>query len=166
MAWDMAAVSTGSHAGSVLVHDEWWMEHALGLAQAAAMVGEVPVGAVVICDGEVIGEGSNCPIADNDPTAHAEIIALRAAAKHQGNYRLSEADLYVTLEPCAMCAGAIAHARIGRLYYAAPDPKGGAVAHGARVFDHPQCHHRPEVYSGMGEDEAGDLLREFFATRR
>ena len=101
-----------------------------------------------------------------DPTGHAEIVALREAAAKLGSERLSVCDLYVTLEPCAMCAGAISHARIARLYYAAPDPKGGAVEHGARVFEHPQCLHRPEVYSGMGEAEAAEILRDFFKARR
>lgn len=142
------------------------MARALDLARAAATAGEVPVGAVVVKDGEVIGEGANAPRRGHDPTAHAEILAIRAAAAALGDERLTGCDLYVTLEPCAMCAGAIAHARIVRLYYAAPDPKGGAVAHGARVFDQPQSLHRPEVYSGMGEREAGELLRDFFRDRR
>jgi len=108
----------------------------------------------------------NSPRTLNDPTAHAELLAIRRAAQALGQERLEGCDLYVTLEPCAMCAGAIAHARIGRVYYAASDPKGGAVEHGARVFDQPQCLHRPEVYSGMGEGEAAELLRGFFAARR
>ena len=142
------------------------MARALALAREAARAGEVPVGAVVVRDGEVIASAHNAPRTLADPTAHAEVLALRAAAKALGQERLEGCDLWVTLEPCAMCAGAIAHARIGRLYYAAPDPKGGAVAHGARVFEHPQCHHRPEVYSGMGEEEAAGMLRGFFAGRR
>ncbi|WP_370178617.1 nucleoside deaminase [Alteriqipengyuania sp.] len=142
------------------------MQRALEEARLAAAAGEVPVGAVVVRDGEIIAAAHNAPRTLADPTAHAEVLALRAAAKALGQERLEGCDLWVTLEPCAMCAGAIAHARIARLYYAAPDPKGGAVAHGARVFDHPQCHHRPEVYSGMGEEEAGELLRGFFARRR
>tara|TARA_Y100000815_G_scaffold227308_1_gene215838 strand:- start:272 stop:700 length:429 start_codon:yes stop_codon:yes gene_type:complete len=142
------------------------MQTALAEARKAAEAGEVPVGAVVVRDGEVIASAHNAPRRLADPTAHAEVLALRAAAKALGQERLESCDLWVTLEPCAMCAGAIAHARIGRLYYAAPDPKGGAVAHGARVFEHPQCHHRPEVYSGMGEDEAAGLLRNFFGGRR
>ena len=132
----------------------------------AAEAGEVPVGAVVVRDGEVIARAHNAPRTLTDPTAHAEVLALRAAAQALGQERLEGCDLWVTLEPCAMCAGAIAHARIARLYYAAPDPKGGAVEHGARVFEHPQCHHRPEVYPGMGEDEAAGLLRGFFEERR
>lgn len=142
------------------------MQAALEQAQLAADAGEVPVGAVITRDGEVIARAHNAPRTLADPTAHAEVLALRAAAKALGQERLEGCDLWVTLEPCAMCAGAIAHARIGRLYYAAPDPKGGAVAHGARVFEHPQCHHRPEVYSGMGEEEAAGMLRGFFAGRR
>lgn len=142
------------------------MNRALALAREAAAAGEVPIGAVVVRDGAVIGEGRNAPRATHDPTAHAEIAAIRAAAAALGDERLTGCDLYVTLEPCAMCAGAIVHARIARVYYAAPDPKGGAVAHGARVFDHPQCLHRPEVYSGIGEVEAAELLRGFFRERR
>lgn len=142
------------------------MQRALELAREAAAVGEVPVGAVVVKQGEIIGEGRNAPRATHDPTAHAEIMAIRAAASALGNERLEGCELWVTLEPCAMCAGAISHARLASLYYAASDPKGGAVEHGARVFDQPQCLHRPEVYSGMGEAEAGDLLRGFFRARR
>ena len=142
------------------------MRAALDQAHAAALGGEVPVGAVVVRDGTVIATAHNAPRTLTDPTAHAEILAIRAAAQVLGNERLDGCELWVTLEPCAMCAGAIAHARIARLYYAAPDPKGGAVEHGARVFAHDQCLHRPEVYSGMGEGEAAGLLREFFATRR
>jgi tRNA(adenine34) deaminase len=113
-----------------------------------------------------IAAAHNTPRTDHDPTAHAEIMAIRAAAKALGDERLTGCELWVTLEPCAMCAGAIAHARIARLYYAASDPKGGAVEHGARVFEQPQCLHRPEVYSGMGEDEAAELLKGFFRVRR
>jgi tRNA(adenine34) deaminase len=142
------------------------MKRALDLAREAAEAGEVPIGAVVVKDGVVIGEGRNAPRADHDPTAHAEILAIRAAAKALGDERLSGCELYVTLEPCAMCAGAIVHARLVRVTYAAPDPKGGAVAHGARVFDQPQCLHRPEVVSGIGESEAAQLLRGFFRERR
>lgn len=142
------------------------MARALALARAAAADGEVPIGAVVVKDGVVIGEGRNAPRRDHDPTMHAEIAAIRAAAKALGDERLTGCELWVTLEPCAMCAGAIGHARIARLYYAAPDPKGGAVEHGARVFEHPQTLHRPEVYSGMGEVEAAELLRGFFRERR
>jgi tRNA(adenine34) deaminase len=142
------------------------MRAALDQARAAALAGEVPVGAVVVRDGAVIAAAHNAPRALCDPTAHAEMLAIRAAALALGNERLEGCELWVTLEPCAMCAGAIAHARIARLYYAAPDPKGGAVDHGARVFAQDQCLHRPEVYSGMGEEEAAALLRDFFAGRR
>lgn len=142
------------------------MRRALELAREAAANGEVPVGAVVVKDGEVIGEGRNAPRAGHDPTAHAEIAAIRVAARALGAERLTGCELFVTLEPCAMCAGAIVHARLARVTYAAPDPKGGAVAHGARVFDHPQCLHWPEVVSGIGESEAADLLRTFFRERR
>ena len=142
------------------------MSRALQLAQLAAEAGEVPVGAVVVRDGEVVGEAHNAPRELADPTAHAEVLALRRAAAALGNERLEHCELWVTLEPCAMCAGAIAHARIARLYYGASDPKGGAVEHGARVFDQPQCLHRPEVYAGIGEEPAAALLREFFVARR
>jgi tRNA(adenine34) deaminase len=142
------------------------MEEALTLARAAAAAGEVPVGAVVVKDGVIIGRGANKPIQNHDPTAHAEIIAMREAAAFLGNDRLVSCDLWVTLEPCAMCAGAIAHARISRLYYAADDPKGGAVAHGPRLFEQPTVHHRPEIYAGISAEEAADLLRQFFADRR
>ena len=135
-------------------------------AEQGAQSGEVPIGAVVVCDGEVIASAHNAPISPHDPTAHAEVLAIRAAARALGNERLDDCELWVTLEPCPMCAGAISHARIGKLYYAASDPKGGAVEHGARVFEHAQCLHRPEVYSGIGEDEAAGLLRGFFAKRR
>ncbi len=142
------------------------MDCALEMARAAGLAGEVPIGAVVVRDGRIIGRGGNSPRGDHDPTAHAEIVAIRAAAAYLGQERLTDCELWVTLEPCAMCAGAIAHARIARLYYAAPDPKGGGVEHGARVFDHAQCLHRPEVYSGIAEQEAADLLRSFFRERR
>ena len=142
------------------------MARALELAQASARAGEVPVGAVVVKDGAIVAEAHNAPRELTDPTAHAEILALRRAAAALGSERLEGCDLYVTLEPCAMCSGAIVHARIARLYYAASDPKGGAVEHGARVFEQPQCLHRPEVYAGIGEEPAAALLREFFVARR
>ena len=142
------------------------MRAALDEARRGREAGEVPIGAVGVKDGAVIAAAHNAPRGLSDPTAHAEILAIRAAAQALGNERLEGCELWVTLEPCAMCAGAISHARIARLYYAAPDPKGGAVEHGARVFAQPQCLHRPEVYSGMGEAEAGELLRSFFAQRR
>lgn len=142
------------------------MRAALDAARAAAGQGEVPVGAVIMRGETVVAAAANAPRALNDPTAHAEILAIRAAAAALGRDRLEDCDLWVTLEPCAMCAGAIAHARIARVYYGAADPKGGAVEHGPRFFAQPTCHHRPEVYSGIGEGEAGVLLREFFAARR
>ncbi|WP_432201507.1 nucleoside deaminase [Erythrobacter sp. W53] len=142
------------------------MQRALALASEAAVAGEVPIGAVVVKDGAIIGEGRNASREGHDPTAHAEIIAIRSAAKALGNERLTDCELWVTLEPCAMCAGAIAHARLAKLYYGASDPKGGGVEHGARVFEHPQALHRPEVYAGIGESEAAELLRGFFEERR
>ena len=142
------------------------MRIALDEARAAADDGEVPVGAVVTRGGEVIAAGRNRMRADNDPTAHAEMVAMRAAAADLGAPRLDGCDLWVTLEPCAMCAGAMALARISRLYFAAPDPKGGAVLNGPRLFALPTCHHAPEVYSGMSEAEAGEMLKAFFRERR
>ena len=142
------------------------MRAALEAASRAAEAGEVPVGAVVVLDGQVIATAANAPRALHDPTAHAEMLAIREAARLLGRERLDDCDLWVTLEPCAMCVGAIAHARIARLYYGASDPKGGAVEHGPRFFAQPTCHHRPEVYSGIGESEAGALLRGFFQQRR
>ncbi|AEG50438.1 CMP/dCMP deaminase zinc-binding protein [Sphingobium chlorophenolicum L-1] len=142
------------------------MRRALDLARSAAEAGEVPIGAVVTLDGRIVGEGENRNRRDNDPTAHAEIVAIRAAAAHLGDFRLNGCDLWVTLEPCAMCAGAISHARIARLYYAAADPKGGAIEQGPRFFTQPQCLHRPEVYGGLAQAEASMLLRDFFVARR
>ncbi|MFW2850529.1 nucleoside deaminase [Sphingomonas sp. TX0543] len=142
------------------------MRAALDAAAVAAAQGEVPVGAVVVRDGAVIATGANAPRALHDPTAHAEMLAIRAAAALIGRDRLEDCDLWVTLEPCAMCAGAIAHARIARLYYGAADAKGGAVEHGPRFFAQPTCHHRPEIFAGIGDREAGTLLRDFFAARR
>ena len=146
--------------------DRRFMDRALELGCAAAAAGEVPVGAVVTRNGAIVGEAHNAPRDLHDPTAHAEILAIRRAAESLGTERLTDCDLWATLEPCAMCAGAIVHARIGRLYYAASDPKGGAVEHGARVFDQPQCLHRPEVYAGIGEQRAADMLQGFFRQRR
>ncbi len=142
------------------------MELALKQARAAADRGEVPVGAVIVSEGQVVAEAGNRTRELNDPTAHAEILVLRAACAAAGSERLPDHDLYVTLEPCAMCAAALAAARIRRIYYGASDPKSGGVAHGARVFSHPQAHHTPEVYDGIGAEEAERLLREFFALRR
>ncbi|MEM1106487.1 MAG: nucleoside deaminase [Pseudomonadota bacterium] len=145
------------------------MDRALALARAAAAGGEVPVGAVVVNpgSGEIVGEGANAPISEVDPTAHAEICALRAAAAATGNYRLTGLDLYVTLEPCAMCAGAISLARVRRLVFAATDAKGGAVLHGPRIFDQPTCHWRPEVVvDTQSAPAASALLKAFFKSRR
>ncbi len=142
------------------------MQLALDEARRAESAGEVPIGAVVVKDGAVIATAHNRPRGLSDPTAHAEMLAIRAAAQMLGNERLDGCELWVTLEPCPMCAGAISHARIAKLYYAASDSKGGAVEHGARVFEQEQCLHRPEVYSGMGEAEAAGLLKAFFASRR
>jgi len=142
------------------------MRVALDLAAQAAGEGEVPVGAVIMRGEEVIATSANAMRGGLDPTAHAEMIAIRRAAEALGQPRLDGCDLWVTLEPCAMCAGAIALARVSRLYYAADDPKGGAVAHGPRLFAQPTCHHRPEVYAGIGEGEAAAQLRAFFAERR
>lgn len=144
------------------------MRIALEAAQAAAAAGETPVGAVIVdpASGEAIAIGANQPIGSHDPTAHAEIVAIRAAAAKLGNYRLTGLTLYVTLEPCAMCAGAISHARIGRVVFGAEDPKGGAVVNGPRFFEQPTCHWRPQVEGGVLAQEAGDLLRSFFRARR
>jgi tRNA(adenine34) deaminase len=143
-----------------------FMAIAMDEARAAGARGEVPVGAVVVRDGEMLAQAGNRTLANQDPTAHAELLAVRAAAKKLGSERLTGCDLYVTLEPCAMCAAALSFARIRRLYYGAADPKGGAVDHGVRFFSAPTCHHRPEVYGGIGESEAGELLKDFFAVRR
>ena len=142
------------------------MRLALDAARAAAERGEVPVGAVIVRGEAVVAVAANATRQPPDPTGHAELRAIRMAAEALGDERLTGCDLYVTLEPCAMCAGAIAHARIARLYYGASDPKGGAVEHGSRVFDQPQALHRPEIYPGMGEAEAAALLRTFFRARR
>jgi tRNA(Arg) A34 adenosine deaminase TadA len=152
----------------MLDHDRRTMRIALDYAQAAADAGETPVGAVVVdpASGEVIAAAHNAPISSHDPTAHAEILALRAAAQKLGNYRLTGLTLVVTLEPCAMCAGAISHARIGRLVYGADDPKGGAVVHGPRFFDQPTCHSRPAVEGGVMAQESAALLKAFFRARR
>ncbi len=142
------------------------MQEALAEARLAVESGEVPVGAVIMRGEDIVAAAHNAPREDHDPTAHAEISAIRAAAKALGRERLDDCELWVTLEPCAMCAGAISHARVSRLYYGASDPKGGAVEQGARVFEQPQCLHRPEVYSGIGAEESAELLRGFFRERR
>ena len=142
------------------------MDDALAEARAARAADEVPVGAVIVREGVVIARAGNRTLRDRDPTSHAEMLAVRAAAAALGTERLTDCDLYVTLEPCAMCAAAISFARIRRLYYGAADPKGGAVENGVRFFGSPTCHHKPEVYGGMGESEAAGMLREFFQARR
>jgi tRNA(Arg) A34 adenosine deaminase TadA len=143
------------------------MALALAEAEAAGRRGEVPVGAVVVgADGAILGRAGNRTLELADPTAHAELLAIRAACAAQGSERLSQADIYVTLEPCAMCAAAISFARVRRLYFGAGDPKGGGVEHGPRFFTQPTCHHAPEVYGGIEEGRAGALLRAFFAARR
>jgi len=142
------------------------MEAALAQARAARAADEVPVGCVVVRGSEIVAQAPNRTLRHRDPTAHAEMLAIRAAAAALGSERLVDCDLYVTLEPCAMCAAAISFARIRRLYFGAADPKGGAVEHGVKFFAAPTCHHRPEVYGGIGEQEAATLLREFFAARR
>jgi tRNA(adenine34) deaminase len=143
-----------------------FMSIALEEAHAAGARGEVPVGCAIVRNGEVIARAGNLTMADRDPTAHAELIAIRAAAASLGSERLTDCDLYVTLEPCAMCAAAISFARIRRLYFGAPDPKGGAVEHGVRFFAAPTCHHKPEVYGGINESECAALLKDFFQARR
>ncbi len=151
---------------TVNVRGEDGMSIAFAEARAAEARGETPIGAAVLRDGAVIARAGNRTREDTDPTAHAEILALRAAGAVLGSERLIDCDLYVTLEPCAMCAGAISHARVRRLYYAALDPKGGAVEHGPAFFGQPTCHHAPEVYGGLRESEAAEMLRAFFAARR
>lgn len=147
--------------------DLMMMGRALAEARAAASAGEAPIGAVLVgADGAILAAAGNAPIATHDPTGHAEIRAIRAAAAKLGNYRLTGAALYVTLEPCSMCAGAISHARIAKLVFAAEDPKGGAVVHGPRFFEQPTCHWRPEILQGPYTEEAAQLLRDFFRARR
>ena len=143
-----------------------FMDAALAEARAAALRGEVPVGAVLVKDGAIVAAAGNRVEESSDPTAHAEILAIRQAAAAAGTPRLDGHDLYVTLEPCAMCAQAISLARLRRVYFAAYDPKGGGVEHGAKVFDRATCHHRPEVYGGLRESEAAHMLKEFFQAKR
>jgi tRNA(adenine34) deaminase len=143
-----------------------FMDDALAEAQAARDAAEVPIGCVIVRDGAVLARAGNRTLRDRDPTAHAEMLAIRQAAAALGTERLTDCDLYVTLEPCAMCAAAIAFARVRRLYYGAADPKGGAVENGVRFFSAPTCHHRPDVYGGIGENDAATLLKDFFRERR
>lgn len=155
------------HAAAMPLNLPEPMKRAFAAAQAAGDSGEVPVGAVITTkSGEILAVAANRTLTDHDPTAHAEMLVLREAAARLGNDRLTDCDLYVTLEPCAMCAGAISHARIRRLYFAAPDPKMGAVEHGPVLFSQPTCHHKPEVYGGIGEARAVDMLKAFFKDRR
>ncbi len=146
--------------------DELWMEEALRSAQRALEAGEVPVGAVVVCDGRIIGRGFNRNLTDNDPTAHAEIAALREAAHNIGNYRLGDCELFATIEPCAMCAGALVHARIRRLVYGADDPKAGAVHSVLAVINHPKLNHHMEIRGGVLAGRSAEILQEFFKKRR
>ena len=143
-----------------------FMDVAFTEARVSTLAGEVPIGCVVVHEGKVIARAGNRTVADKDPTAHAEMVALREAAKKLRSERLMECDLYVTLEPCTMCAAAMSFARIRRLYYGAADPKGGAVESGVRFFDQPTCHHKPEIYGGIGEVRSATMLKEFFAARR
>ena len=149
-----------------MLNDERWMREAISLAQQAAKQEEVPVGAIIVKDGVIIGRGSNAPIGTHDPSAHAEVLALRDAAHHLGNYRLVDCTLYVTLEPCAMCAGAIQHARIARLVYGAKDPKTGACGSVIDLMNEPKLNHHTEVVSNVLADECGQLLSAFFKQRR
>ena len=149
-----------------MVSDEMWMEEALREAQRAAAAGEVPVGAVVVCGEKIVGRGGNRNLADSDPTAHAEIIALREAARAVGNHRLTDCEMFSTIEPCAMCAGALVHARLRRLVYGADDPKAGAVRSVLQVLNHPRLNHQMEVTSGVLAGRCAELLQSFFAERR
>jgi tRNA(adenine34) deaminase len=146
--------------------DQQWMRYALNRARQAGARGEVPVGAVAVLNGDVVAEGLNEPIGTNDPTAHAEIVALRGAAVALGNYRLTGVTLYVTIEPCLMCAGAMVHARIARLVYGAPEPKAGAIEAAMRALEHPTLNHRFEVVGGVLADEAREVMQSFFQQRR
>jgi tRNA(adenine34) deaminase len=157
---------TTNHQQPAPVTNELWMEEALRCAKRALEMGEVPVGAVVVCDGRVIGRGWNRNIADSDPSAHAEIMALREAGAHLGNHRLGDCELFVTIEPCAMCAGAMVHARIQRLVYGSDDPKAGAVSSVMQVLNHPQLNHKVEVQSGVLAGRSAELLQKFFKSRR
>ncbi len=143
-----------------------WMDEALTLAKQAASLNEVPVGAIIVKNNEIIGRGHNRTIIDHDPCGHAEIIAIREAAIYLKNSRLNGCDIWVTLEPCAMCAGAISHARLNRVYYAANDPKGGAIASGPTLFNQDTIHHKPEIYSGIRADKSAAMLKDFFRSQR
>jgi len=158
--------TTDELSNDELCNDELWMEEALRASQRALEAGEVPVGAVVVCDGRIVGRGWNRNIADHDPTAHAEIVALRDAGAATGNHRLADCDLFVTIEPCAMCAGAMVHARIKRLIYGADDPKAGAIQSVMQVLHHSQLNHRVEVTGGVLAGLCAELLQTFFQNRR
>jgi tRNA(adenine34) deaminase len=162
---DVDALHKAGHDGEAMAVPSF-MQIAMEEARAAAARDEVPVGCAIVRSGTVIARAGNRTIADRDPTAHAELVAIRAASAALGSERLADCDLYVTLEPCAMCAAAMSFARIRRLYFGAADPKGGAVEHGVRFFAAPTCHHRPEVYGGINESECAALLKDFFQTRR
>lgn len=162
----MTQTSNSQQSSVDAASDEQWMQHALMLAGTAQSIGEVPVGAVLVRDSRVLGEGFNTLIRDHDPSAHAEMVAIRAAARAEGNYRLPGTTLYVTLEPCSMCAGAIIQARIARVVYGADDPRTGAARSVFRILDHPQLNHRCEVVGGVLAEECGQLLRQFFRARR
>ena len=162
---ELSSLTTNGH-GSAATSDELWMEEALRSAQRALEAGEVPVGAVVVCEGRIVGRGQNRNIGDSDPTAHAEIIALRQAGAAVGNHRLADCDLFATIEPCAMCAGALVHARIRRVVYGADDPKAGAVQSVMQVLNHPQLNHKVEVRSGVLAGRCAELLQTFFKSRR
>ena len=158
--------SIADNSTSTAFSDEYWMAKAIVLAEKAEALGEVPVGALVVRDNQLVGEGWNQPISSNDPTAHAEIMALRAAGKVIGNYRLSDCDLYISLEPCAMCAGAIVHARIRRVIFAATEPKAGAVISTDRFFDRPANNHQVDVLGGVLQEKSSLLISDFFKRRR
>jgi tRNA(adenine34) deaminase len=158
--------NVSAHAAKTHATDELWMQEALRAAQRALEAGEVPVGAVVVCNNKIIARGWNRNITESDPTAHAEIIALRHAGAILGNYRLADCDLFVTIEPCAMCAGAVAHSRIRRLVYGADDPKAGAVHSAMQVLNHPRLNHKVELQSGVLAGHCAELLQEFFRSKR
>src|ERR1017187_6312155 len=161
-----AEASSDELSSDELASDELWMEEALRYAQRALEAGEVPVGAVVVCAGRVVGRGWNRNLADCDPTAHAEIVALREAGRNVGNHRLGDCELFATIEPCAMCAGAAVHARIGRLVYGADDPKAGAVHSILQVVNHPNLNHRMEIRGGVLAGRSAEMVQEFFRKRR
>ena len=161
----MTDLNSRNTLGEAELQDELWMEEALRAAQRALEAGEVPVGAVVVCEGKIVGQGWNRNIADSDPTAHAEIVALREAGRNIGNHRLEDCELFATIEPCAMCAGALVHARLKRLVYGADDPKAGAVHSVMQVLNHPRMNHRMAVRGGVLAGRSAEMLQEFFRNR-